>query len=178
MCVCLWLLVDWYCGFSAVAAWYGHVILDRAQCTLGRPASHDYATRSDFMLIGSLSLLLPSSSSPRLFLLLSTFVFASLLFLICFLIWVHINLSVETRKLMWPAKINRIDQTKLPNCWQVSIFFFCLLWSCEVDECCPLVVKKRHIQMLLYSNPIHFLSKVKPVMLVLRVVAHKPLHVF
>lgn len=148
MCVCLWLLVDWYCGFSAVAAWYGHVILDRAQCTLGRPASHDYATRSDFMLIGSLSLLLPSSSSPKLFLLLSTFVFASLLFLICFLIWVHINLSVETRKLMWPAKINRIDQTKLPNYWQVSIFFFAssghvrwtsaalLWWKNGTSRCC------------------------------------------
>lgn len=117
MCVCLRLLVDWYCGFSAVAAWYGHVMLDwrerdRARCTLGRPASSDYATRSDFMLIGSLPLLLPSSSSPKLSLLLSTFVFASLLYF-----WFASSSECTP---MWPVKINTIDQTKLPNCWQVS----------------------------------------------------------
>lgn len=123
---------------------------DRARCTLGRPASCDYATRSDFMLIGSLPLLLPSSSSPKLSLLLSTFVFASLLYF-----WFASSSECTP---MWPVKINTIDQTKLPNCWQVSVFFS-LLRSCEVDECCPLVVETHHIQSLLYSNPSFFLSK-------------------
>lgn len=174
MCVCLRLLVDWYCGFSAVAAWYGHVMLDWRE-----PGAHWEGLRAAIMQQDLIScsldlslfssLLLPSSSSPKLSLLLSTFVFASLLYF-----WFASSSECTP---MWPVKINTIDQTKLPNCWQVSLFFS-LLRSCEVDECCPLVVKTRHIQTLLYSNPSFFYLKVKLVMLVLRVVAHMSLHVF
>lgn len=138
------LVVDWYCWFNTAATWYGHVILDWKEPT--EPGAHWEGLQAMIMqqedLIScslDLSLSSPSLIFHLLFLqTLFTFIYISfyattdcLIHLLSF--WIASCLSsliqhkelgthhplLENTELIWPVKINMIDQTKFPNWWEV-----------------------------------------------------------